>query len=173
MDFIDIEWHHGLGSAGEGATTRVQQSLANSSRSLAYKQLLNGQNKSDVYKTALSEILILQHPLIRNEEFIIDLYGVGWHVETENDSDDPLIPVLVYENASQYGNLHSFLWSSRPTIQAITGESSRRSQDFETSFAVRLHFCIEVGKAIQAMHSCSMHIDPANLLRKVFHKAYQ
>ncbi|KAL9038501.1 MAG: hypothetical protein Q9214_005254, partial [Letrouitia sp. 1 TL-2023] len=113
---------------------------------------MDGQNESWAYKIALSEILILQHPLVRREENIIDLHGVGWNVKIKDNGDYQLIPVLVYENASEYGNLYEFMIHSRPTIQRVTGKSAPLHQLY--SFEQRLGLCIHIGKAIQVTHSC-------------------
>lgn len=153
-DFVDIEWHSGLGSAGEGASANIQQSLSNASTNVAFKEITRGRNASDMYKIALSEILILQHPMIRAAENIIDLYGVGWDVrKTEGTDEHGIFPVLVYKNATQYGNLHSFIWNSRPKIHNVTGEYPRLSPRVECF--QRLRLCIDIGTAIQIMHTCS------------------
>lgn len=153
VTFVDIAWHQGLGSAGDGATASVQQSLSGASTSLAFKQITYGHDENYMYKIMLAEILVLQHPPIRAAENIIDLHGVGWNVQgAEHTGEDRLIPVLVYENATRYGNLHAFMRKIRPTIHTVTGEDPRLDA---VHYSARLKLCIDIGKAIQTMHSCS------------------
>lgn len=153
VTFVDITWAQGLGSAGDGATASVQQSLSNASTSLAFKQFKSGHDDNYIYKIMLAEILVLQHPPIRAAENIIDLHGVGWNVQrVEYTGEERLIPVLVYENATRYGNLHAFMREICPAIHDVTGESRRFKA---VSYGERLKLCIDLGKAIQTMHTCS------------------
>ena len=154
VSFIDITWHPGLGAAGQGATASIQQSLVNASTKFAFKQFARQTDERKMYQTILAEILVLQHPPIRDHENIIDLYGVGWDVRQISATSDFLFePVLAYENASHFGDLYSFFWHLRPTIQEVTGNATGWKPPL--SYVERLKLCKGIAKALQIMHACS------------------
>ena len=152
--FVDVATHQGLGSAGDGATGTVQQALVNANTALAFKQFSNTVNEDDMYKAVISEILILRHAPIIDAENIIDLLGVGWTVQKAPHSrENRLVPVLAYENATQYGSLYSFMYNARPSIHNLLGKSSVAEAPSYHSQLLKL--CRDIGKAIEVMHACS------------------
>ena len=150
--FVDVATHQGLGSAGNGATGSVQQALVDANTALAFKQFSNIGNEDDMYKAVVSEILILRHAPIIDAENIIDLLGVGWSVQkAPHYGENRLVPVLVYENANQYGSLYSFMYDVRPSIHDLTGTIA----EAPSHYPQLLKLCRDIGKAIEVMHACS------------------
>ena len=152
--FVDVTIQHGLGSAGEGATGSVQQALVNANTALAFKQFSNTGNESYMYKAVVSEILILRHVPIIDAENNIDLLEVGWAVnKSPHPGESRLNPVLIYENATHYGSLHSFMYNVRPSMHDFTGRSP--ITEVPLNYGHLLNLCRDLGKAIEIMHACS------------------
>jgi len=89
----------------------------------------------------MSEVSVLGNPFIRDHPNIVDLEGITWELDNEN-----LIPVFVFQKA-QLGSLDHYL----------------RSEGRMSSLEDRLKICLDVGKAIAALHSTSMCSRDRNL----------
>ena len=141
---LPITWLHALGPLGRGATAEISQSLISIQTGFAFKRSHSPTTATSYaphevdtnLKTLVSELLVLENPLIRCHPNIIDLQGICWEVKV--DSED-VWPVLVFERA-QLGDLQMFMDS----------EDGRTS-----SFDTRIELCIGIAKAIMTMHSCS------------------
>ena len=152
VDFLPITWLHALGPLGRGATAEISQSLISIQTGFAFKRSYSPTAATSYtphevdtsLRTLVSELLVLENPLIRCHPNIIDLQGICWEVKA--DSED-VWPVLVFERA-QLGDLQMFMDS----------EDGRNS-----SFDTRIELCIGIAKAIMIMHSCSTeHGNPRN-----------
>ncbi|KAG8666894.1 hypothetical protein FPOAC1_011716 [Fusarium poae] len=113
---------YGLPLDGDGAsgvvTTRPLTAQASFSFK-SFKKTADLTQKASIYRALISEIYILQHPLIKNHPNFVRLYGVGFDV-ARNYSDEgeglpEIWPTLILERAKD-GNLAAFLGASERTL---------------------------------------------------------
>lgn len=141
LDILGITWQPALERVGRGATAHIHQSQINPQTSFAFKRVTPSTFGSDEYtlfRTLISEVLVLGHPVIRDHANIVTLVGICWDVATSGDGEDAVWPVLVYEKA-ECGDLTQFMESE-----------VGRSLDFDQ----RLRLCIDIGTALMVMYSC-------------------
>lgn len=141
VDVLGITWQPALKKVGRGATAHIHQSQINPTTSFAFKRLTPSTFGSDehiIFRTLISEVLVLGHPVIRDHANIVTLVGICWDVATSGNGEDTVWPVLVYEKA-ECGDLNQFMESE-------VGRS--------LAFDQRLHLCIDIGTALMVMHSC-------------------
>src|ERR1700738_3931184 len=90
VDFLPITWLHALGPLGRGATAEISQSLISIQTSFAFKRL-HSPTAATSYapyevdsnlRALVSELLVLENPLIRCHPNIIDLQGICWEVKS-------------------------------------------------------------------------------------------
>lgn len=140
LDILGITWQPALERVGRGATAHVHQSQINPQTSFVFKRVTPSTFESDeytIFRTLISEVLVLGHPVIRDHANIITLVGICWDVATSGDGEDTVWPVLVYEKA-ECGDLTQFMKS----------ELGRG-----LSFDQRLGLCIDIGTALMVMYS--------------------
>lgn len=148
VNFLPTTWAPGLDGLGVDGLEQID---LNPSRGFSFKRFTPDSKETralgleDVYsfswKALIAEILVLQHPRVRECRSIIDLYGVSWDVQVNGSGIlVNVLPVLVFEKPV-HGSLDKFL-GSRP-YQAL-------------NFEKRLSLCRDIGRAIQLMHSFSM-----------------
>ena len=155
VDFLNTTWHEGLGTAGRGATAGVQQALVDKSFNLAFKRFVDISDPERLFATLLSEILVLQQPVIRDHKNIIDLYGVSWDIQLDKETGkSQIFPVLVFENASLFGSLDRFLERVPSVLHDVT-ESKHEFALKTLSVHERMRLCRDIGLAIQTLHVCS------------------
>ena len=141
IDILGITWQSALERVGRGATAHIYQSQINPQISFAFKSVTPSSSGSDeftIFRTLMSEVLVLGHPVIRNHANIVTLVGICWDVATSGVGEDAVWPVLIYEKA-ECGDLTQFMES----------EVGR-----DLPFDQRLHLCIDIGTALMVMHSC-------------------
>jgi Protein tyrosine and serine/threonine kinase len=141
LDFLPITWHPALETVGEGATSKISQSLINIQMNFAFKRtkLANLCERTPelacrTFRALASEVSVLGQPLVRLHPNMIQLLGICWEVAR----DEEVWPVLVFEKA-EFGDLNSFMNSDRGKALSI---------------AQRLSMCFSIGTAIATMHSC-------------------
>ena len=96
------------------------------------------ENKVD-YQALISEVIVLEHPVFKSHPNLPKLGGITWDVEMHNKTLTRAMPTLIFKR-SKFGDLREFL-ASQSTSQL--------------SFPQRMQFCIEVGRAIEALHTFS------------------
>ena len=141
LDILGITWKSGLERVGRGATAHIHQLQINPQTTFAFKSVTPSSFGSDeytIFRTLMSELLVLGHPVIRDHANIVTLVGICWDITTSAIGEDTVWPVLVYEKA-EYGDLSQFMES----------EVGR-----ELSIDQRLKLCIDVGTALMVMYSC-------------------
>ena len=90
-----------------------------------------------------NELLTMHHPPLRAHPNIVDLLGIGFDIEGENESLNAM-PVLVPECA-ELGNLAEVL-------------ESARKEDRPLSFAGKVSLCLDVVHGIEILHACGMYL---------------
>jgi hypothetical protein len=127
---------------GEGATAEVNQSIINVENAFAFKRKSSRANKTDaeLLNAVCTEILILCHPPLRDDNNIISLVGVAWEIGPKPNS---VWPNLVFPKA-EFGSLDKFLLSQ---------------QGKELSIEQRLKLCSGIINAVQKLHICGKNID--------------
>lgn len=137
VDVLPITWQPALDSVGAGGTAEIRQSLFNLQLSFAFKRIhlerLCPCDYRNAFRTLISEVLVLGHPVIRRHPNIIRLQGICWDVRP-----DKVWPVLVFKK-SQYGDLKRFMTSEPGEQMGIKD---------------RLKLCRDIAAAILSMHSC-------------------
>lgn len=89
----------------------------------------------DAFKALISELMVYEHAVVRTHPNIQRIYGVTWDVHRESSQ---ALPVLAFEQ-SKFGDLECFLTNSSRKV----------------SFMQRLQFCLDIGSAIENLHSIS------------------
>lgn len=147
LDFLPIPWHRGMRILGEGATAEVNQSIINAENSFAFKRKSRHANKSDaqLLNALCTEILVLCHPPVRDDDNIISLVGIAWEIVSKPRN---VWPNLVFPKA-EFGSLDIFLRSERGKELPVTE---------------KLVLCSGIINAVQKLHACGKCIDLGNLL---------
>ncbi|OBS19139.1 hypothetical protein FPOA_10862 [Fusarium poae] len=150
---------YGLPLDGDGAsgvvTTRPLTAQASFSFK-SFKKTADLTQKASIYRALISEIYILQHPLIKNHPNFVRLYGVGFDV-ARNYSDEgeglpEIWPTLILERAKD-GNLAAFLGTN-----CISFEEALGSLDQDQALAIEIDRLPQVPcicddfEAFQAVH---------------------
>ena len=130
IDFLPITWQPALDSIGEGATAEIRQSLIDLQMSFAFKRFK--MNEFDIFRSVISEVLVLGHSSLREHPNILSLQGVCWDISP----DQKVWPVLVFEKA-QMGNLESFMDSDTGKLLPIKD---------------KLKICSGIAAAVREMH---------------------
>ncbi len=146
VDFLPITWHPALDTA-RGFTARVHQSLISTSFTFAFKRYRFPERDKEIsstYKSLISEVCILGHPIIRQNDHILRLEGACWDPFT---TPDDIFPVLVFER-TRHGNLADFMLSNHGKLLSMHD---------------RLVLCTHLIKAIETLHSCSKIIRLINI----------
>jgi len=132
---------------GEGATAEVNQSIINVENYFAFKRKSRHANKTDaqLLNALCTEILVLCHPPVRDDDNIIGLVGIAWEIVSEPRH---VWPNLVFLKA-EFGSLDIFLRSQR-------GKKLPVSE--------KLLLCSGIINAVQKLHACGKWIYLASLL---------
>ena len=146
IDFLPITWQPALGGAGLGGSAKVNQMIVSLTMSLVFKVVRvvdqHRQFNQRLTHQALSrEIAILTRPLVRGHPNIIQLEGLCWDIDSKKDE---ILPVLVFERAS-YNDATNFFAEDEAT---------------RLSFEDRLGLCVDIGNALQSLHSCREFLGP-------------
>jgi hypothetical protein len=148
VDHLPISWQPALGLLGQGGTADISQSLVHIRASFAFKRTWPQSTAADALDSRLralaTEVAALRIPLVRSHPNIVDCEGICWEIR-ENSGE--AYPVLVIAKA-QLGSLTHFMNTER-------GWSSSTTQ--------RINFCIDIAKAILALHSSGASPLPFNL----------
>ena len=146
VNFLPIAWQSAMICVGRGGTAEIRQSRVNAKKSFVFKRMTRaGQGDSAthearMFKTLITEMFVLSHPLIRSQRIFNGLEGLCWDVDSGSLK---VRPVLVFERTS-HGDLDSFMKTS-------TGRS--------LAFDARLRFCVDVVTAICWLHWLGKYID--------------
>ena len=139
LELLPITWQSARQELGIGATSTVNEALADLHTSFAFKRVQEKvkreQCNEKIFRVFTNEIAILSYPPIREHPHIAQLQGLCWDIE----ADGRVWPVLLFER-SHYGDLYSFLKTN-------VGKKLNAGE--------RLKFCVDIGKAISEMHSYS------------------
>ena len=135
IDFLLITWQSTREVIGIGETVRIDQAFLNLQTSLAFKRIkkINKDNLELIFQVLISEMIVLSHPAIRRHSNIVELQGICWDIP----SDDEIWSVLVLKK-SHFEDLYDFL---------------RLSIERDLNINERLKFCLNIGVAIENMHS--------------------
>ena len=133
----DLAFYHtipryGFGNSRRGASGAVH---TGSTEPLAYKRfhVTHDFSLDLAYKALICELLVLEHPVLKNNPCIQDIKGVCWDVQSLEGVPYRVMPVLVFKRA-EHGSLMDYLSPEIPLPQ-------------------RLSLCSDIGKAIESMHS--------------------
>jgi serine/threonine protein kinase len=139
--FLPVAYQKSLGSIGKGLSGAIQQSTADISTVLTFKEgipskyLRDTEQEQDWY-SLVTEITVLQHPQIRENNHIIDLLGVTFRVESTQNREKHAFPLLVTSKVNR-GDLASFI---------LEKEGEHLTPD------LRLQLLAEVAEAITLLH---------------------
>ena len=145
-NFLCLDWQPSLDLLGRGGSGEVNQSYQNLQFSYAFKRLRvlempSASTTEAFYEVLVTEVAILQHPVLKLHPNIVDLLGVTWDVIVDPPGQVELFrvhPVFVFEKAT-HGSLSRYI------------EVSRDSS--ELCFENRLRVCIDIGSAIETLHA--------------------
>jgi hypothetical protein len=143
LDLLPIKWQPALESLGAGGTAVVDQSLIHIQLSYAFKRILSFKASTGDIRQWATEVLVLCHPSIRGHPNIVQLEACSLEV-LENGK---IAPVLIFEKA-HLSDLEHFIALEAAKV---------------VPFESWLDLCIEIGSALQVMHSYS----PYPALRKI------
>jgi len=138
VDFLPISWHEGLEPFGRGGSADISQSAINIKTNFVFKRFVKaGSSDNPDLRYIAVELLVLLNDGIREHSNIVDLIGICWEVQA---NEQPIRPVLVFPKAP-LGDLSSFMLGP-------VGKDS--------SIETRLDICADVAKAISSLHGSSM-----------------
>lgn len=145
VDFLPITWQSTLvptsgdGRKRRGGQAAIYQTVVNVQASLAFKRFhrrqATTQDENTAFRDLLNEMVVLRHKAVRNHPNIVQLEGICWDIQSQDD----VWPVLVFEK-SELGDLYHF----------ITHGKGRGLSLSET-----LDLCVDIGIAIRDMHANS------------------
>jgi hypothetical protein len=139
IDFLPITWQSAMKCVGRGGTAEIRQSCINAKKNYAFKRMAFGgqwesaAHEARAFKTLITEMIVLSHPIFRYNRVFNNLQGLCWDIDCESAK---VRPVLVFER-TPHGDLDSFMKTS-----------IGRSLAFED----RLRFCVDVVTAIGWLH---------------------
>ena len=139
-DFLFFDWHeNALSNVGWGQTGKINQSPLSSQASFAFKtfrRTCDPSQEAEVYRTLITELLVLQHPSIRGHPNFVRLYGISFDVVFSDDTNPvPRVwPVFVLEKSS-HGDLDSFITNHTLNLHQV------------------LTLCVQIGTALEVMHA--------------------
>jgi len=146
VTILPLSYNKGLAILGRGLAGVIQQSTADATTSLAFKEGVPSKHEYDTeqeqdWYSLLTEIVILQHPTIQKNPHFVDLIGVSFYVEPCGGIEKwRAWPLLVTRKANM-GDLNSVLRDV--------------SQSFLTDL-IRLQLFAEIAEALHVLHSCGM-----------------
>lgn len=144
VNILPLTWSPALETLGSGATAEIRQSPFNAQTTFAYKRfdhvnldpnISEGEFQTRQYNAIIAEIVALSSPFIYDHPNVVNLEGICWEIINESLG---VWPVLVFR-AAESNNLRQFL-------------SLTESADIK--FDERLGICVEVLRALKAMHQC-------------------
>ena len=134
VHFIPLVWDVGRGVVGNGATSRIQQSLININTTFTFKVYhKQGLSEERIFRNLITEMTVLREPFLWEHPNVSPLLAVCWDI---SDHDNKPWPVLVFEK-SHLGDLYHFVQHKGKNMPAEE----------------RLVLCSNIGRAITDMHS--------------------
>lgn len=158
VDVWPRSWDPNFDEVGKGATGDVKQFLVDLKSQFAVKRFsahretrrrdlllesgepLVTQNNEKLFAAMICELVILSQIKIKRHAHIIDIEGIAFDMEDDDQNSPRLWPVLVIDKA-HHGSLVRYMNSARPD---------------EFNLFSRLRICAQIGSAISAIHSDSM-----------------
>ncbi|KAM7210702.1 hypothetical protein V8F06_013911 [Rhypophila decipiens] len=104
---------------------------------------------TSTFREFIRELRVRSHPPLRNHPNIVNLRGVAW--DFEDDEDMKPVPLLLEEFAP-HRSLETF-WREQELMQM--------------PFATKFRLCMDIGEGIKALHGCGIghgDVKPANIL---------
>lgn len=149
---LPVASQKGLGFIGKGLSGSIQQSTADISTILAFKEGVPSKHQCDTeqdqdWYSLVTEITVLQHPPIRTSPHVIDLLGVTFRVESVNDTEKRALPLLISSKVNR-GDLAHFI---------LENQGTHLTPD------IRLQLLTEVAEATRLLHSCGW-FQPSKLM---------
>jgi hypothetical protein len=143
VSLLPVAYQKSLGSVGKGLSGAIQQSTADISTALTFKDGIPSKLQCDTeqeqdWYSLVTELAVLQHPPIKENHHIIDLLGVAFRVEPRRDKEKRAFPLLVNCKVNR-GSLASFILEDKG--EHLTPE-------------LRLQLLAEVAQAIRLLHIC-------------------
>lgn len=133
VDILPITHQPVLGTAGQGATTVIQQSSVGPGFELAFKAVESG-------PAFLREMSFLCCRFIRQHPFMVTLEGICWSID-ETRAETIIEPVMVFEKSPK-GDLWSFMHNSGKALTVLQ----------------RLSLCIQIAIALRDLEKLSMEL---------------
>lgn len=107
VDMLPVVWYPAL-KVGRGGFAVLNELRVHKEFSFVFKRLANVQIKagedSKSFGSVMTELAILSHGNVKRHPNVVDLYGVCWEV---NPEENRILPVLLLERA-QTGDLFKF-----------------------------------------------------------------
>jgi hypothetical protein len=150
--FLPVASQKGLGFIGKGLSGSIQQSTADISTILAFKEGVPSKHQCDSewdqdWYSLVTEVTVLQHPPIRESPHVLDLLGVTFRIESVNDNEKRALPLLISSKVNR-GDLAHFILENQGTN--LTPDT-------------RLQLLAEVAEATWLLHSCGS-FQPSKLM---------
>ena len=120
-----------------GSNTLLHSTRLSDAESIVFKRIDPQARlaEKEIYKTLITELVTHEHAVIRIHPNIHHIYGIAWEVHPETLQ---VLPVIAFEK-SRLGDLEAFLTEKANSI----------------SFMQKLHLCLDIGSAIENLHSIS------------------
>lgn len=143
VSLLPIYPQTGLGIIGKGLSGVIEQSTADVSLTLAFKEGVPSRQHRDTeeeqdWYSLVTEITALQHPPVKHNPHIIDLLGINFSVDSLDGNRKRAWPFTITSKTNR-GDLAGFLTERRGT--GLTSD-------------IRLQLFAQVAEVIRVLHSC-------------------
>jgi hypothetical protein len=143
VSFLPVSPQKGLEILGRGLSGGIQQSRADVSTALAFKEGVPSKLDHDTehdqdWYSLVTEITVLKHKPIRDNPYFVDLIGVSFYVELGTRTEKRAWPLLVTAKVTR-GDLSTVLVNERHGF--LTDD-------------IRMQLFAEIAEAIYVLHAC-------------------
>lgn len=121
-----------------GANTLLHATKFSEKKGIIFKRIdpMAILTEKEAFKILISELVVHEHAVVRTHPNIQRIYAIAWDV---HPATSRILPVFGFEE-SQLGDLQDFFRSHKGTL----------------SFMQRLQLCLDIGSALETLHSLSM-----------------
>lgn len=135
--FLDLMPRFGNDVHFRGANTLLHSKTLSNAEGVVFKRIdpQARLTEKEAFKALITELVTHEHAIIRIHPNIHRIYGITWDVHPETRQ---ALPVFAFEK-SQLGDLENFL----------------AEKDNTGSFMQKLQLCLDIGLAIDNLHSIS------------------
>jgi hypothetical protein len=156
LPFLPVSSQPGHELIGRGLSGGIQQATADHAIDLAFKQGIPSRCERDDdqcqdWSSLITEIAVLQHPPLRENQHIIDILGVTFSVEPTSNTSRKAWPLLIMRKAD-LGDLANLL---------------KLVQEHYLTTKFRLQFLAAIAEAVYLLHRNGTLMHDINMLETV------